>query len=204
MEFIYRFMKKILNIIPGGFFGLLSVSFAFVGILTSFLTFPGYNIVFCDVSYLAAGPLGFIFNLGLIISGVVAIPFHFYMNTLAVNDSINPRLRKFALSLSLVSSLALSLIGFFPVLTDNIIVLLIHGILALLTFGGITIYCFLYGIFFIKIAKFSILHSYLSFLVSAIFIFYFINRWSLVEWIGVGSIMVWITYNAIFTLFKKI
>ncbi|MEJ2295782.1 MAG: hypothetical protein P8Y23_13585, partial [Candidatus Lokiarchaeota archaeon] len=107
------------------------------------------------------------------------------------------------LLLSVISSLTLSLIGFFPVLYDNIIILVIHGILALITFVGITIYCFLYGLFFLKNSRFSLLHPILSFSVSGIFLFYFTNRWSIVEWIGVGSIMIWIIFNAIFTLFKK-
>ncbi|TFF69070.1 MAG: DUF998 domain-containing protein [Promethearchaeota archaeon] len=203
MPIIFGIMKKLLNVIPAGIFGLLSVFFAFTGILISFVSFPGYNLLFYDVSYLATGPLGIFFDLGLIFSGIVAIPFHYYMNILIIHENIEPRWRKFTLSLSLMSSITLSLIGFFPVLTESIIILIIHGILALLTFIGITIYCFLYGIFFIKIAKFPFLNAILSFLVSAIFIFYFTNRWSLVEWIGVGSIMIWIAYNAIFSLVNK-
>jgi hypothetical membrane protein len=155
------------------------------------------------VSYLAVGPKGLIFDLGLIISGVIVIPFDFYMYSIVGNKEISFRLKKVALLLSVISSLTLSLIGFFPVLYDNIIILVIHGILALITFVGITIYCFLYGLFFLKNSRFSLLHPILSFSVSGIFLFYFTNRWSIVEWIGVGSIMIWIIFNAIFTLFKK-
>ena len=204
MEWIFRFMNKILDIVPGGIFGLLSITIASCGILISLLSFPGYNLLYCDVSYLAAGPLGLIFNISLFISGIIAIPFHFYMNKIIDNENIKPKLRTLALSLSLMSSLTLSLIGLFPVLTEDIIILLIHGILALFTFTGITAYCFLYGIFFIKIAEFPNLNAYLSYLVSAVFIFYFTNRWSLVEWIGVVFIMLWIAYNAVYTLIKNI
>ncbi len=198
-----RYFEKLLNFIPGGIFGLLTVSFALIGINTALFSFPGYSILSYDVSYLAAGPMGIIFNLGLIFSGITVIPFNFYMSKIIVYDHINLKLRKVALSLSIVSSITLSLIGFFPVLTDNILILLIHGILALVTFLGVTIYCVLYGIFFLKNSKFTLVHVLLSFLVSIIFIFYFTNRWSIIEWFGVFSILIWITYNAIFALLKK-
>ena len=203
MKILFRFIEKVLNLIPGWVFGLLSVSIASSSILISFFSFTGYNILFYDVSYLAVGPVGLIFDLGLIFSGIVAIPFHFYMSMIVKDEKINPKLIKFTLSLSIMSSLTLSLIGFFPVLTDNVIILFIHGILALMTFLGVTIYCLFYGLFFLKNEQFSLLHSILSFLVSAIFIFYFTNRWSLIEWISVCSIMIWITFNAVFALLKK-
>jgi hypothetical membrane protein len=203
MEKLFQFIKRILNIIPGGIFGLLSVFSALIGITISLFTFPGYNLLLYDVSYLAVGPKGLIFDLGLIFSGIIIIPFDFYMYSIIGNKKISFRLKNTALLLSVISSLTLSLIGFFPVLYENIIILIIHGVLALITFVSITIYCFLYGIFFLKNSKFSLIHSVLSFFVSGIFIFYFTNRWSIVEWIGVGSIMIWIIFNAVFALFKK-
>lgn len=196
-------MEKILQLIPGTIFGLLSVFFALTGIIISFFSFPGYNLLLYDVSYLAVGPYGLFFDLGLIFSGIIAIPFHFFMYSIIGNEKISMKLKNIALLLSVTSSLALSLIGFFPMLNENNLILIIHGILALITFLGITIYCILFGILFIINDKFSNFHAVLSFFVSGIFIFYFTNRWSLVEWISVGSIMIWITFNAFFALFKN-
>jgi hypothetical membrane protein len=204
VKLIFQIIKRILIYIPGEFFGLLSVSSALGGILIAFFPFSGYNILFCDVSYLAASPYGIIFNIGLIFSGLIAIPFHFSMIKQIESQLISIKLKKTILSLSLTSSLTLSLIGFFPVLTGNVIILLIHGILALITFLGVTIYCFLYGVLFLKDQKFSFFHSFLSFSVSGIFIFYFTNRWSLIEWIAVLSIMVWITFNALYSLTMRL
>lgn len=203
MEKLFQILKKILEIIPGTTFGLFSVFFALTGILISFFSFPGYNLLLYDVSYLAVGPYGLFFNLGLILSGIISIPFHFYIYSIIENEKISSYFKNIAFFLSVLSSLTLSLIGFFPVLNENIFILVIHGILALITFVAITIYCFIYGIFFLKNSRFSIMHSVLSFSVSGIFLFYFTNRWSIVEWIGVGSIMIWITFNVIFALFKK-
>jgi hypothetical protein len=203
MGYIFRLIEKILYVVPGGIFGLASVFFALSGILIAFFSFPGFSILLYDVSYLAIGPLGLFFDLGLIFSGILAIPFNFYMIIVIEDKKIKPRLKKYALSLSIMSSITLSLIGFFPVLIENIIILFIHGILALLTFLGVTIYCILFGYFFIINEKFSNFHAILSFFVSGIFIFYFTNRWSLIEWIGILSIMIWITYNSITTLIKK-
>lgn len=204
MEKLFQIVEKILKIIPGPIFGLFSVTFALIGILISFFSFTGYNLLLYDVSYLAVGPNGVFFNLGLILSGIIALPFHFYMYSIIGNEKISLNLKKASLLLSVLSSLTLSLIGFFPVLNENILILVIHGILALITFVGITIYCFLYGIFFLKNPRFSLSHTILSYSVSGIFLFYFTNRWSIFEWIGVGSIMIWIIFNAIFALFKKI
>lgn len=203
MEKLFQFIGKILQLIPGTIFGLLSVFFALTGILISFFSFPGYNLFLYDVSYLAVGPYGLFFDLGLILSGIIAIPFHFFMYSIIGNEKISVKLKNIALVLSVTSSLALSLIGFFPVLNENNLILIIHGIFALITFLGITIYCILFGIFFIINDKFSNFHAILSFFVSGIFIFYFTNRWSLVEWISVGSVMIWITFNAFFALFKN-
>ena len=204
MKKLLLHIKSLLHNIPGAVFGLASVSFALIGIFISIFSFPGYSLLLYDVSYLAVGPYGIFFDLGLIISGIIVIPFDFYMYSIIGNKKISFRLKNTALLFSVLSSLSLSLIGFFPVLYDNFIILFIHGILALITFVGITIYCFLYGIFFLKNSRFSLLHPVLSFSVSSIFLFYFTNRWSILEWIGVGSIMIWIIFNAIFALFKKL
>jgi hypothetical protein len=204
VEKVFLFVEKIFRFIPEPIFGLFSVFFALTGILISFFSFPGYNLLLYDVSYLAVGPDGLFFDLGLIISGLIAIPFHFFMYSIIGNEKISVKLKNIALLLSVTSSLALSLIGFFPVLIENNLILIIHGILALITFLGITIYCILFGIFFIKNKRFSNFHAVLSFFVSGIFIFYFTNRWSLVEWIAVCSIMIWITFNAVFALFKNL
>ena len=76
MEQGKNFLDKILRRISGGVFGILSMIIRVLCDFLAFLCIPGYDIFENMVSELGVGKGGIFFNLGLIISGIICIPFY--------------------------------------------------------------------------------------------------------------------------------
>ena len=104
MEIEKSFFDKLLTLIPGGVFGLLSCVIVLSGDILSIILFPGgYNFFENMISELGRGPSGIFFNLGLIISGIVGIPFYIALYRVFDKETVNPIVRKIALIFSLIS-----------------------------------------------------------------------------------------------------
>jgi hypothetical membrane protein len=58
----------------GGICGLISIIIGICGDILAIIYFPGYNLLNNMVSDLGIGPGGIFFILGLIFSGILAIP----------------------------------------------------------------------------------------------------------------------------------
>ena len=98
----------------GPVFGLLSVTIALSAYITAIILFPGgYNFLKNMISELGVGPYGIIFNLGLILSGIVAIPYYFALLKTFDEPDINPSLKKSAIFFSLFSVSTFIFIGVF-------------------------------------------------------------------------------------------
>ena len=194
---------KILKFAPGGVYGLLSVAFASLGTVTAIILFPAYSLLEYNVSYLANGPGGILFNIGLFFSGLTAIIFYIYLGRILTNHQGNNNLRKRAVIIAIISNCAICLIGIFPAYAGNMVFLIIHAILAVIAFSGIAIFSLLFGLLFKKNSKFSKIQSYFSFFLTIVIAFYVTVRWSILEWIAVILLMVWISFNSIYTLYKK-
>jgi hypothetical membrane protein len=195
-------MIKFFNIIPGGFYGILSVLVSLLGDLIALFFFPEYSMIHYDISHLALGPAGAIFNIGLIFSGILAIPFNLYLGQIIKGKGINESLRTKTVIISTIASIALALIGVFPAHPDNIILLVMHGLMALIFFFGVTIVFIIYGYFFLRSSRFSKIHAYMSFFVASIIILYMIISYSILEWIAMFAIMISVGFLSIFTIFK--
>jgi len=203
MDKLFFFFDKLLSVTPGGIYGILSVLIAFIGDCIAIILFPGYSIFLYDVSYLARGPGGLIFNLSLMLSGLTAIPFNIYLGRIVSSERIDEKRKKRAVTISIISSISLSLLGFFPISINNLIVIIIHVLLAILLFIGAAISCLLFGYFFLRNSKFKKMHAYMSFIVAGLIVFYISVRWSFLEWLAVFGIMLWVCFISIFTLIKK-
>jgi hypothetical membrane protein len=203
VSIIKKLIDKILKIAPGGFYGLISVVIATITTTTAIIQFPEYSLFKYDVSYLANGPGGIIFNLGLIISGFIGIFFYFYLGQILKDYQKDSILRKKAVIIAVSSSCAISLIGVFPAYRRNILFLIIHGILAIIIFFGTAIFCLFFGLLFKKNSKFLKIQVYFSFFLTIFISFYVAIRWSILEWITVILMMIWISFISIYTLYKN-
>ena len=204
MKFLIKnIFDKILEFTPGGFFGLFSVACAMLGTSTATILFPTYSVLKYNVSYLANGPGGMFFNIGLIFSGLIAIVFYIYLGRILKNHQGNNSIRKRAVLVAIISNFAIFLIGIFPAYSGNISFLIIHAILAVIVFFGTAISSLLFGILFKKNSKFLKIQAYFSFFLAILISFYVIVRWSIIEWMSVTFLMVWLSFISIYTLYKK-
>lgn len=206
MEIPKKIMDKLLEYLPGGFYGLLSVAIYIFCDIMAILFFPGsYNFLENMISDLGVGPGGIFFNLGLIISGIISIPFYMHLGRSLRSENIRSEiLRKIAIVASLISIITYILIGFFPAIPENQIIFFIHGTLALISWVTGSIYCSFFSILMLKDVKFSKLQAYLGFIVSGIFILFLFTWWPLTEWLLTFAIIFWIIVNASYMLYHKI
>ncbi|MFX1340943.1 MAG: hypothetical protein ACFFDK_20200, partial [Promethearchaeota archaeon] len=117
MKKLDKCLISFFNHIPGGFFGLISVFLTIIFVSLSYMHFPGFDMMKNDISILGIGPglSAPLFNNGLKIIGISAIPFFIYFGRILRQEAVNVKFIKRAVRLSIVGCISLSLIGFFPV-----------------------------------------------------------------------------------------
>ena len=94
-----KFFDNLLNKINGGVFGILGVAIILLGDYLAILFNPNYIIFEDMVSALGAGPFpgDFIFNLSVLVSGIIVIPYYIHLSRIVIGDNTNETLRKFAI-----------------------------------------------------------------------------------------------------------
>lgn len=196
-------IDKLLNVKPGGIFGLLSVVFIVLGELIAFLLFPGYSIFKNMISELGAGPGGIFFNLSVIISGIIIIPYYIHLGKSFSGENIKENLRKFAILVAVISCITYSFLGVFPSIESEAIIYITHGILAAISISSGLGYLILYSILMLKAQNFSKIQAYHGFIVAGFYTFFLLTWIPIVEWVLNIAILSWITANSIYMLYHK-
>ncbi len=196
-------IDKLLNVKPGGIFGLLSVVFIVLGELIAFLLFPGYSIFKNMISELGAGPGGIFFNLSVIISGIIIIPYYIHLGKSFSGENIKENLRKFAILVAVISCITYSFLGVFPSIESEAIIYITHGILAAISISSGLGYLILYSILMLKAQNFSKIQAYHGFIVAGFYTFFLLTWIPMVEWVLNIAILSWITANSIYMLYHK-
>jgi len=201
IEKLNKFVEKLLKI-PGGVYGLLSVSLGAIFIFLSYLNFPGYDMINNDVSVLGIGPglAPLFFFISLILAGMFAIPFYIFLVRFLREK--NEKLTKRAVKLSIIACIALSMIAFFPVI--NLVIGVIHATLAGVYFVCKCLSLIFFSLIMLRENNFSKIHAYFGFIAAGLIVFYIIVRWSIVEWIVFFAIGAWTIDISIFTLYEKL
>ena len=200
MERFDFLVSKLLDFLPGGIYGILSVIIGILGDLLAFLLFPGYNSTLNMVSDLGLGPGGIFFNLGLIISGIVAIPFYISLGKVFNKESDNIIIRKGAILSAVISCITFSFIGIFPALRGNKLMIFLHGtfsFICLLTAIG---YMLLFSILMFKDERYSILHVSIGIIVACIILLFLLTWLPIIEWLLTGAIIFWVLFNSIYLI----
>ena len=76
----------------GGIFGIISIFIALIGMGISYSAFPGYVIGDHTISMLGVGRLGISFNIGSILSGLLAIPYYLNLSYNFQKEGMKERL----------------------------------------------------------------------------------------------------------------
>ncbi len=196
-------VDRLLEPIPGGLFGLLSVFIIIIADLFAILFFPGYNFFENMVSELGVGPGGFFFNLGLILSGIIAIPFYLHLSKTFIEENVNENIRKTAITSSMISCISYTLLGFFPTTEINNFLYNAHGILATISISSGICYLVSFSSLMLHSNRFKKSQAYLGLFTAGLYAFFLSTWWPIVEWIMSLSIMAWIVINSIYCLYHK-
>ena len=203
MERERKFIDKLLNIAPGGVYGILSVIAKIFCDFLAYLFFPGYNIFDNLVSDLGVGPGAIFFSLGLIISGILSIPFYVTLARSLRSDDVNEKMRKAALKFFYISDFTYILLGVFPSIEDNIIIYIIHGTLVAISIASGLGYLLLYSILMLRAQNFSKYQAYHGFIVAVLYATFLLTWIPIIEWVMNMAILSWITVNSVYILYLK-
>lgn len=203
MEIFNDIAEKLLNIMPGGLYGVLSIIIGLIGDFLAIIYFPGYNILDNMASDLGIGNGGIFFNLGMIFSGLVAIPFYVYLSKILKTETVNEAVRRYFLYFAIISCITFALIGVFPSIESLFIIFFLHGLCALISWISAILYLVLFSFLILRDQRFSKFKAYLG-LVPASTITIFLFTWQpLIEWSISFTIILWIIVIASYTLYKK-
>ncbi len=155
-----------------------------------------------DVSVLGIGPglSAPLFNIGLIMTGITAVPFYVSLGRILQQENSRGLSRK-TIKLSIVGCLSLSLIGCFPLI--NLLMSVIHVILAIIFFVSALLSLMFFSRMMLREESFSNIHAYLGYIIGGIVTIYLITRLSIIEWIVFFALGVWIVDISIYTLYKR-
>jgi len=199
-----KFIDKLLTIAPGGIYGILSLISRISGDLLAFLFFPGYSIFDNMVSELGVGPGGIFFSLGLIISGIVCIPFYVALARSLKSDEINEKMIRMGLIFFYISDITYILVGFFPSVEDNYPIYLAHGILAVISWLTAIVYLITFSKLMLQNSNYSKFPAYSGFCLVG-FMFLFLFTWiPLLEWIMTFVFEFWLLYISCYLRLNKL
>ena len=206
-----NFFNMFYRIAPGGAYAIAAIILRSCCEFIAMSLFPGYALTENMISDLGDYTLNLnlmgrvIFNGGFMISGMLILPYFFYLNDFYKNiddGKVNENLRIGAIYTSIFSSIAISLIGFF-LSFDSVIMFTFHGIFALIGFTLSAFSNLLWAGLMLQTSTFSKWLRYYGFL-PTILCFIFIFTWiPLIEWITAYSISFFILTGSSNSLIKK-
>ncbi len=204
MDKINNLMDILLKLVPGGYYGLLSMSIGIIFTFLSYLLVPGYSMFESFISVLGISPglAALLFNLGFILTSITVIPFLVYLGRSLTQEKINEKIKKITIKISIIGAMSISLVGCFPHYT--LLLGIINIFFATIFFFCELIFCVIYSILIWFDSRFSKMQSIIGFAVSGVFIFFIFTGWPISEWIVFFVIVVWVIEISIYTLVKKI
>jgi hypothetical protein len=201
---VEKLKEKVLKKTSGGFFGIVSVLIRLTGDITAMIFTPNYNMIDDLISDLGIGPGALFFSLGLIISGIVSIPFYISLKKIFGVEEINENLRKMAIVFSSISIITYVLLGFFPSDPNNILIFVLHGVIGLISWVTGAGYLALYSYMTIKYKESSKFQGYFGYCVVGTVILFIFTWVPVTEWCMTFGIMLWIIVISISMIYDKI
>jgi len=212
MEKLNLYTNKFLDRFPGFIFGIIAIVTGLTGDFLAMSLFPGYNIIKDMVSTLGIGPGAIFFNLGTILSGLIAIPFYIDLGRLVRDDEDNDQmLRRTAITCAIISCITMALVGIFPAIQNSPIIVL-HYFTALISWITGATYCAIFSLLMLRIPKFPKSLAYLGLIPGSIISSYLVLVMipiaivivPIVEWCIVFVITSYIAIFSLFMMYKKI
>ena len=201
MEKKVDFFKKLFKIIPGSVFGLISFGLGIFTHLLGVLLYPDYDMIIIPISFLGDGYGGSIYRLGIVITGIIAIPFCIYLGKSFKNDHSNEPIRKIALIGSIIYCISLIFVGLFW--RGNSVVSFLHGFFAFLCWVDGLIFISLFSVLMLKDVKFPKSLAYFGFIIAGTFLLHLYVFKPITQWIMTLSILLWVWIISSYMLYKQ-
>ena len=202
MEELKTHILKLYNSIPAPIYGLLSAVLGLGGDIIAIALFPGFNI-YRMISALGAGPGAMFFNIGTILSGIFAFLFYLYMIKVIGKETVDLKIQKVGRFFAINSCIFFSLVGVFPAST-NIILFVLHGTFALISWLSAIIYLSIFSLLIFKNKIIPKFFGYLALLTAVIIIVFLLTWIPIIEWTMAVAVTVWITLPSLYMLYRKI
>ncbi len=196
----FYFFKKFITSFPGSVFGLISIGISLFTHLIGVLLYPNYDMTSMAISFLGDGYGGIIYRVGLILSGIIGIPFCFYLGKSLDNEDTDEPIRKLALIGSIIYCISLTFVGYFW--GNNIVVSFIHGLCAFLCWVDGLIFISLFSILMLKDERFPKSITFFGFVIAGTFLLHLTVLSSITQWIMTLSIMLWVWVISSYMLYK--
>jgi len=203
MDKINNIFDRLLEKVHGGLYAIISMVVGVSLIFIAMSQYPGYNMVEYYVSNLGAGPglSGPLFNIGLILAGIIAIPFFVHLGRVLKQEDIYDIVRKSAVGISVIGCVCLSIVGCFPATSG--FSLLLHYYFAMGFFFSGLLFCFLFSVVMFKDSKYANIQVLIGCFVAVTFAYFLMVKDPLPEWIVFFSIVFWVLENGIYIFYKK-
>lgn len=197
----FFFFKKLFILIPGSVFGLISFGISLFTHLIGVLLYPNYDMTRMAISFLGDGYGGIIYRVGLILTGIIGIPFCVYLGKSFENKATTEPIRKLALTGSIIYCVSLIFVGYFW--RSNIIVSFIHGLFAFLCWVDGLIFIGLFSILMLKDERFPKSIAFFGFITAGTFLLHLTVLSSITQWIMTLSTMLWVWIVSSYMLYKQ-
>ena len=194
------FFKKLFQIIPGSVFGLISFGLGIFTHLLGVLFYPDYDMIIIPISFLGDGYGGGFYRLGIIITGLIAVPFCVYLGKSFKNDHSTELIRKIALIGSIIYCISLIFIGLFW--RGNNVVSFLHGFFAFICWVDGLIFISLFSVLMLKDEKFPNSIAYFGFIIAGTFLLHLSVLRPVTQWIMTLSILLWVWIISSYMLYK--
>lgn len=172
-------------------FGLIGVIGVVFLLILSIIFYDGYNFYNNTVSSLGKGYGKLMFSIGFIIAGCLAIPF--YIRLEKTLRGINETIRRIVIGISIVSCLAIALVGVIPDENFPKSFGIFHGLVAFTSFFGTSFYIGLYSYLMFKHEEYGLLIPIVGLLVLVALFFLLVLMLPIVEWVLTILIFLWIS-----------
>ncbi len=184
-------------------FGLAGVIIWIVFLIGAIIHDGDFNPVFRTVSSLADEEGKTLFSIGFIIAGSLCIPFYIKLEKSLKLVANGENYRRIATAVSIVSCMAIGLIGVIPDKNFPLEFAVFHNIMAFISFGGTSAYIVLFSISMRLKKEYNLFIHFLGVLVVIFFGLLLVLRLAIVEWILTILILVWIFSTIVHSLMSK-
>ncbi len=189
--------------LSGGVYGFISIVVGLVGVLISYFTAPNYEMFQNMISELGVGPYGTYFNLGLIFSGILAIPCYSQLANRICGENYTGVKKKLGNMCAIISCIAYAFVGVFPAIKSDIVLLYIHGTVAAISLVSGVGYLTLYSVIIRETKTSPQALAYLGFILAIIYLACLFTWSPVVEWIAFFGLVAWILLISIYMLRAK-